>query len=259
MGDTHRQAARWDQWAPVYDGLATGRRPERDAARMLALAPRGPALELGCGTGLVAVEVARLGVTVRGLDVSPKMVDIFNAKAAAEDVTAYATVGDMADFSLGEAPFTLVYALASTLFALTSQADQVDCFRHAAEHLTTDGVFIVEAQVPHWRPGTHEEMAVREVSDAHAHWTITRHDSATQTVRSQEIRADSAGMHLLPMVSRYVYPAEMDLMARLAGLRRVHRFATWDSPFTPESRRHLSVYTRDTAKGNQPTRGTEAQ
>jgi trans-aconitate methyltransferase len=258
MEEMYRQAARWDQWAPVYDGLATGRRPEHDADRMLALAPTGTALELGCGTGLVALEVARLGTTVRGLDVSPRMVDVFNAKATMDDLSAHATVGDMAHFSLGE-EFTLIYAVASTLFALTSQDDQVACFRHAAEHLVEGGLFIVEAEVPRWRPDAREKMAVREVTDDHAHWTAMIHNSATQTVRSQEIRADSEGMHLLPMVSRYMYPAEMDLMARLAGLRRLHRWGGWDSQFTADSRRHLSVYIRDAPDGNQHTKGMRLQ
>ncbi|MFC1410774.1 class I SAM-dependent methyltransferase [Streptacidiphilus sp. N1-12] len=244
MDEFEQQADRWDQWAPHYDTLGTGRHHERVAARLRDLAPAGPALELGCGTGQVAIELARLGTQVTGLDASPKMVAAFNAKAA--NLPARAQVGDMTTIGLDQR-FTLVFTVASTLFALTSQDDQVACFRAAADHLEPGGVFVVEAGVSDWAPGTRQAMSVREIGQGHASWSAMLHDPVTQTVRSQEIRADADGMRLLPLVTRYAWPAELDLMARVAGLRRSARFGDWEGgSFNADSRRHVTLYTRST-------------
>ncbi|TGB15490.1 class I SAM-dependent methyltransferase [Streptomyces sp. MZ04] len=243
MEEIDRQAARWDKWAPHYDELSTGRQIQHDAERLQDLAPEGPALELGCGTGLVALELARLGTKTTGLDVSPKMVEAFNTKAEASGLDARAVLGDMTRIDLDER-FALIFIVASTLFTLTTQEDQVACFRAAADHLCEGGVFIVEARVPDWHPGTRQALSVREVSDTHAHWTAMVHDPVNQTVRSQEVRAEESGMRLLPMVTRYAYPAELDLMARLAGMRRAWRFGNWEgASFDAGSPRHVTVYT----------------
>ncbi|MCX4669639.1 class I SAM-dependent methyltransferase [Streptomyces sp. NBC_01381] len=245
MEEIDQQAARWDRWAPHYDGLSTGRQPQRDAVRLRELAPKGPALELGCGTGLVALELARTGTPVTGLDASPKMVDAFNAKAKADGLWARAVIGDMTRIELDQR-FALVFVVASTLFCLTSQEEQVACFKAAADHLQKGGVFIVEARVPDWHPETRQAVSVRELSDTHAHWSAMLHDPVTQVVRSQEVRADENGIRLLPMVTRYAWPAELDLMARLTGMRLLTRHGDWEGgSFNPSSTRHLSVYTLD--------------
>ncbi|BDT39542.1 class I SAM-dependent DNA methyltransferase [Streptomyces yaizuensis] len=245
MEEFDQQAARWDQWAPHYDQLATGRLPQRDAARLLELAPDGPALELGCGTGLVALELARLGADVTGLDASPKMVAAFNTKAEAAGLPARALLGDMTRIGL-DRHFALVFVVASTLFTLTTQQGQVACFRAAAGHLRQGGVFIVEAEVPAWHPGARQAVSVHEVGDGHAQWSAMLHDPVTQVVRAQEIRADHNGARLLPLVTRYAWPGELDLMAQLAGMHLVLRHGDWEGgSFNAGSRRHLSVYTLD--------------
>jgi hypothetical protein len=173
------------------------------------------------------------------------MVDAFNAKT--DGLPARAVVADMTAFTL-EQRFTLVFVIASTLFALTTQDDQVACFQAAARHLKPDGVLVVEAGVPDWAPSTRQQVAVREVGPEHASWSAMLHDPLTQTVRSQEIRAEAGSMRMLPLVTRYAWPSELDLMARLAGLRRAARSSDWDGgSFNADSRRHVTLYTRSTS------------
>ncbi|MGW0538711.1 hypothetical protein [Streptomyces sp. NPDC003032] len=104
--------------------------------------------------------------------------------------------------------------------------------------------------MPGWQPGTGQAVSVRGISDTHAHWSTMLHDPVTQVVHSQEIRADARGVRLLPLVTRYAWPAELDLMARLAGMRLITRHGDWEGDvFGPGSTRHLSVYTPHPSDG----------
>ncbi|MGW1295876.1 class I SAM-dependent DNA methyltransferase [Streptomyces sp. NPDC002533] len=258
MTDHTEQGARWDLWAPHYDQDTAGQDSQPAVAGLADLAGPGPVLELGIGTGRIAFALADRGVPVTGIDASPRMIERLEKHAAQNPpcVPVRALVGDMARFDLG-ALFPLVYVSVSTIFLLTSQDDQVSCFRSAAKHLRPDGRFVVEAAAPYASglATERDQMIVREMSDDHLKWSAFLHDAATQTVRAQEIRIGTEdGFRMLPNLMRYAHPAELDLMAQLAGLRLERRTADWSgNPFTATSTHHVSVYSHLPADPALPT------
>ncbi|MFD7016653.1 class I SAM-dependent DNA methyltransferase [Streptomyces sp. NPDC059928] len=247
MKDLHQQATRWDQWAPHYDEDTRNQDPSRAAAVLCNLAGDGAALELGIGTGRVAFPLAEWGTPVFGLDASQEMISRLEARQEQTPEgrsPVQARIGDMARFDLGT-HYPLVYVIASTFFLLANQEDQVSCFRSVARHLTPQGRFVVEAAVPHasGMASKRQQMIVREMSEEHLQWSAFVHDPVQQIVRAQEVHVGPDGYRLLPNVMRYAYPAELDLMAQLAGLRLERRTADWEgSPFTAISTHHVSVY-----------------
>ncbi|MFJ8842855.1 class I SAM-dependent DNA methyltransferase [Streptomyces cyaneofuscatus] len=248
MTEPSEQGTRWDRWAPYYDQDTAGQDVRAAVTGLAGLAGEGPALELGIGTGKLAIPLADRCVPVFGMDASPEMIRRLEERAveAAPRSPVRAVTGDMAAFDLGEV-FPLIYMSVSTIFLLTSQEDQVGCFRSAARHLRTDGRFVIEAAVPHasGMAVQREQMIVREMSDDHLKWSAFLHDSVNQTIRAQEVRIGPEGVRMLPNVMRYAFPSELDLMARLAGLVLERRTADWSGrPFTPSSTHHVSVYTR---------------
>ncbi|MEU8560572.1 class I SAM-dependent methyltransferase [Streptomyces cyaneofuscatus] len=258
MTEHTEQGARWDLWAPHYDQDTAGQNHQPTAAGLADLAGPGPVLELGIGTGRIAFALAEWGVPVTGIDASPQMIARLEGRAAQNPpgVAVRAVAGDMARFDLGEL-FPLIYVSVSTIFLLTSQADQVACFRSAAKHLGPDGRFVVEAAVPYASglATQRDQMIVREMSDNHLKWSAFLHDAATQTVRAQEIRIGvEDGFRMLPNLMRYAHPAELDLMAQLARLRLERRTADWSgTPFTATSTHHVSVYSHLPAEPALPT------
>ncbi|MFD4482371.1 class I SAM-dependent DNA methyltransferase [Streptomyces sp. NPDC058257] len=257
MTDHTEQGARWDLWAPYYDQDTAGQDHQPAAAGLADLAGKGPVLELGIGTGRIAFALAEWGVPVTGIDVSPQMIERLEERAAQDPprVAVRAIAGDMARFDLGEL-FPLIYVSVSTIFLLTSQADQVACFRSAAKHLGPEGRFVVEAAVPYASglAAEREQMIVREMSEDHLKWSAFLHDAATQTVRAQEVRLGTDGFRMLPNLMRYAHPSELDLMAQLAGLRLDRRAADWSGrPFTSTSTHHVSVYSHLPADAVLPT------
>ncbi|MFG3293453.1 class I SAM-dependent DNA methyltransferase [Streptomyces sp. NPDC048179] len=262
MKDLHEQATRWDRWAPHYDEDTRNQNPSAAAAVLSDLAGDGAALELGIGTGRVAFPLAEWGTPVFGLDVSQKMISRLEERQEQmpeERSPVQARIGDMARFELGT-HYPLVYVIASAFFLLTKQEDQVSCFRSAAKHLTSQGRFVVEAAVPHTSgmASERQQMIVREMSEEHLEWSAFVHDPVRQIVRAQEVRVGPDGCRLLPNVMRYAYPAELDLMAQLAGLRLERRTADWEgSPFTATSTHHVSVYSHQPV-GNDTSPPTRA-
>ncbi|MDJ0466072.1 class I SAM-dependent methyltransferase [Streptomyces sp. H27-C3] len=252
MKDLHQQAARWGQWAQYYDEETRNQDPSAAAAVLSDLAGDGAALELGIGTGRVAFPLAEWGTPVFGLDASQKMInrlEEYQKQTPEGRSPVQARIGDMARFDLGT-HYPLVYVIASTLFLLTEQEDQVSCFRSAARHLTPQGQFVVEPAVPHTSGMSSErqQMIVREMIEEHLSWSAFVHDPVHQIVRAQEVRVGPDGCRLLPKVMRYAHPAELGLMAQLAGLRLERRTADWKgSPFTATSTHHVSVYSRQPA------------
>ncbi|MCX4664062.1 class I SAM-dependent methyltransferase [Streptomyces uncialis] len=242
------QGERWDRWAPYYDQDTAGQNVQPVAAGLARLAGAGPVLELGIGTGRVAFALAEWGVAVTGIDTSPQMIEQLEERAdqGPPRSPVRAVRGDMAGFDLGEL-FPLVYVSVSTIFLLTSQEEQVACFRSAARHLRPGGRFVVEAAVPHTSglAAEREQMIVREMGDDHLKWSAFLHDPATQTVRAQEVRVGPDGFRMLPNLMRYAHPGELDLMAQLAGLRLERRLADWSGrAFSAASTHHVSVYSR---------------
>jgi SAM-dependent methyltransferase len=232
-----------ERWAEVYDEWVA-RLPldTPGAVEFLAgMAGTGPVLELAIGTGRVSIPLAQRGIEVRGIDASEAMVRKLRAKPGGESIPV--TIGDFADVAV-EGRFPLIYVVFNTLFALLAQEDQVRCFRNVAEHLSGDGAFVLEAFVPdvaRFDRGQRTD-AVRVGTD-HVYLDAARLDPLAQRVDSQAILIEDGRVRLFPVKLRFAWPSELDLMARLAGLRLRERFASWDRhPFTATSGKHISVY-----------------
>jgi len=206
---------------------------------LVALAGDGRALELGIGTGRIALPLAQRGVPVYGIDLSKPMVDQLRAKpgAAAIDVT----IGDFSTTRV-DGEFSLAYLVFNTIENLTSQEAQVACFRNAAAHLEPGGNFVIECAIPDLRrlsPG--ERTVVFDLSDDH--WGIDEYDVVNQGLVSHHLTRVGDGIEYSSGPFRYVWPSELDLMAQLAGMRLVERWSSWKrEPFTSESRKHISVW-----------------
>ena len=206
------------------------------------LAGGGRALELGIGTGRVALPLAERGVEVHGIELSRAMAAKLREKPGGERVAV--TIGDFATTRV-EGEFRLAYLVYNTINNLTTQAEQVACFRNVAAHLEPGGCFVIEVLVPDVRrlpPG--ETMRVFDAGEEH--WGIDEYDLEAQGLVSHHFRRREDGaFDLLSMPFRYVWPAELDLMAELAGMRLRERWAGWKrEPFTSESRAHVSVWER---------------
>ncbi|MEV5429026.1 class I SAM-dependent methyltransferase [Streptomyces sp. NPDC052701] len=229
--------------AAAYDESAADMfRPEvvDPAVDLLAgLAGDGPALELGVGTGRIALPLASRGVPVHGIDVSRAMVARLRAKPGGDSVGV--TVGDFATTRVPGA-FSVVYLVFNTINNLTTQDAQVDCFRNAAAHLRPGGCFVVEVGVPELRRLPPGQSAV-PFRVGPAQWAFDTYDTATQAMSSHYVTIVDGRAEYRAIPFRYVWPAELDLMARLAGLRLRDRWEGWSrAPFTGESVRHVSVW-----------------
>jgi SAM-dependent methyltransferase len=204
------------------------------------LAGDGRALELGIGTGRIALPLAERGVPVHGIDLSNAMVERLRAKPGGDAIGV--TIGDFATTRV-DGSFSLAYLVFNTINNLTTQDEQVACFRNVAAHLEPGGCFVIEVGVPGIRgvpPG--ETARVFHLSETR--WGIDEYDVANQGLTSHHFRVVEDGrveLHSIPF--RYVWPAELDLMAQLAGMRLRERWAGWNrEPFMSESRRHVSVW-----------------
>ncbi|XRQ05660.1 class I SAM-dependent DNA methyltransferase [Actinomadura welshii] len=211
------------------------------AVEMLAeLAGDGRALEFGIGTGRLALPLARRGVEVHGIDMSRAMLARLRAKPGGAAIGV--TVGDFATARAG-GTFSVAYLVFNTIGNLTTQDAQVACFRNAADHLEPGGAFVIEVGVPELRRLPPGQNVVPFRVDA-TRWGFDVYDVATQAMSSHhiEITEDGRGEYF-SVPFRYVWPAELDLMARLAGLRLRDRWAGWTrEPFTSESDQHVSVW-----------------
>lgn len=208
---------------------------------LAGLAGSGRALEFGVGTGRIALPLAQRGVPVHGIDMSRAMLAKLAAKPGADSVAV--TVGDFATTVVGES-FSVVYLVFNTIMNLTTQAAQVACFRNAAAHLTAGGCFVIEVMVPRLQalpPGA--TLQVFDRSDSH--WGVDEYDVVTQRLISHHVHFRRGRAQRVSMSARYVWPAELDLMAELAGMRLLHRWGGWRrEPFTAMSRSHVSVWER---------------
>lgn len=226
-----------------YDDVPRG--DEAETVAFLAdLAGRRDALELAVGTGRIALPLTRAGVRVDGIELSRDMVDRMREKPGGERLEV--TLGDMSRVTTGRT-YGLAYLVFNTIGNLLTQDDQVRCFQNAAQHLTDDGVFVVECRVPTapTRAGR-QYLDVEEVGLGHVDLDAGRYDPLTQILDLNHIRISGEGIRLAPIRLRLAHPPEFDLMARLAGLRLRERWGGWSGePFTAESWRHVSVYTRE--------------
>ena len=232
-----------DRWAAVYDDHHGHMDPGRAVEFLAGQAGDGRVLELAVGTGRVALPLAARGISVEGVDASVAMVERLRAKPGGESVPV--TIGDMAEVPVN-GRFRLVYLVANTLFGLLSQERQAECFGNAARVLEPGGTFVIECFVPDvTRFDRDQRVQARSVTGDSAVIEVSRHDRARQRVTTQVITLDALGMQLRPVVIRYSWPSELDLMAGQAGLRLAERYADWDRrPFTSASSGHVSVYRR---------------
>ncbi|MGF1431064.1 class I SAM-dependent DNA methyltransferase [Kitasatospora sp. LaBMicrA B282] len=222
---------------------------ERTVEVLAELAGGGRALELGIGTGRIALPLARRGVPVHGIDLSRAMVARLRAKPGGEGIGV--SIGDFVTTTVdtsAEGPFSLAYLVYNTIMNLASQEAQVDCFRNVAAHLAPGGCFVIEVMVPELRkiPAGQHIVPFRAGPTG---WAYTEYDTATQDATCHYISLTEDGRGAARSVPfRYVWPAELDLMARLAGLRLRDRWDGWTRrPFTQDSVRHVSVWEKPPA------------
>ena len=209
-------------------------------AEVLAgLADGGRALEFGIGTGRIALPLTRRGVEVHGIDLSRAMVARLRAKPGGEDIPV--AIGDFATTTM-DGRFAVAYLVFNTIENLTSQDAQVACFRNAAAHLAPGGCFVVEVGVPELRrlpPG--QNVLPWQVTPGQ--WAFDVYDTATQAMSSNYITLTDGRGEYRSIPFRYVWPSELDLMARLAGMRLRDRWEDWTrTPFTGDSRKHVSIW-----------------
>ncbi len=236
-----RVAAKYDESAaemfhpevvdPVVDFLAD-------------LAGSGRALELGIGTGRIALPLARRGVAVHGIELSRAMVARLRAKPGGAEIGI--TIGDFATAAV-DGTFSVAYVVFNTIANLTTQAAQVACFRNVAAHLEPRGCFVVELLVPELQrlpPG--ETFRVFHASPTH--WGIDEFDVANQALTSHHFNLVDGHFELQSLPFRYAWPAELDLMAQLGGLNLRERWSSWKrDPFTSDSPKHISVWDKPAA------------
>jgi SAM-dependent methyltransferase len=203
------------------------------------LAGSGAALELGIGTGRLALPLSRRGVPVDGIEISAAMVAELRTKAGADAIGV--TIGDFATATVDET-FAVAYLVRNTITNLTTQDEQVACFRNVAAHLEPGGSFVIECYIPELRrlpPGE----AVHPFAITPTHLAFEEYDFATQLAVSHHFWVVDGALETYSTPHRYVWPSELDLMAELAGLRLRERWSDWHrAPFTSESRDHVSVW-----------------
>jgi cyclopropane fatty-acyl-phospholipid synthase-like methyltransferase len=208
------------------------------------LAGGGPALELAIGTGRVALPLAERGVRVDGIDFSPPMVAKLRAKPGGDQIAV--TMGNFADVPVS-GTYRLIFLVFNTLFNLLTQDEQVRCFENVATHLTDDGSFVVEAFVPTYYTGLRGNQYVdaQALEVDRVIFDVGRLDPVKQLYYESHVVLTREGVRLFPIVCRYAWPSELDLMARIAGLRLKERYGGWNrEPFTSTSSMHVSVYGR---------------
>lgn len=224
-----------------YDQLHAELDPSAAVETLADLADGGPVLEFGIGTGRLALPLAQRGLVVHGIEGSPEMAARLQNKDGGREIPV--TIGDFSEVTAGR-DFGLAVLVINTIFALPSQDAQVACFRNAARHLRPGGRFVAEAWVPDigaFRNGT----AVRpvQIHGGHVELEVARIHPAEQMMSTTKVHISDGGVRLIPANHRYAWPSEMDLMARLAGMRLVYRWEDWSrTPFHDASTAHISVW-----------------
>lgn len=215
---------------------------EAETVALLVELARGRALELAIGTGRIALPLARAGAAVDGIELSPDMVAVLRGRPGGDRIDV--RVGDMTTVQTGRS-YPLVFLIFNTIFNLVTQDDQVRCFENAARHLTDDGLFLVETAVPSAWTARRSYADAEKVELDSVTLDVCRYDPVTQVLDENHVRLDTTGIRFTPISCRLAWPAELDLMARLAGLELRNRWGGWHrEPFTADSIRHVSTYGR---------------
>jgi len=233
----------YDDWyGDVTDVVAC----TQHLAALAAAHGGGPVLELGVGSGRLAIPLAGLGIEVHGIDASAAMVERLRAKPGGDAIAVF--IGDMADLDLPSAPaFSVAFVAFNTFFNLPTEADQRRCLERVAVLLAPDGVLVIEAFVPQDDLGAGAEASVapRRITADEVILTVSRVDEASQTISGQHVHLREDGIRLRPWHLRYATPTQLDTLAADAGLVLDTRAAGWDGePFTASSGVHVSTYRR---------------
>jgi SAM-dependent methyltransferase len=212
---------------------------EPAVAFLTVLAAGGRALELGIGTGRIALPLSQRGVPIHGIELSPEMVEQLRAKPGSEEIEV--TIGDFSTTKV-EGTFKLAYLVFNTITNLTSQRSQIQCFQNVADHLERGGCFVIETFIPELRvlpPG----VSVRSQHLSDDQLDFDEYDVASQGLISHHYRRTDGVLNGISIPFRYVWPSELDLMAELAGMRLSERWEWWNKkPFTNDSGSHVSVW-----------------
>jgi len=218
---------------------------EAEAVAFLSeLAGSRRVLELAIGTGRLALPLAARGLRVDGIDIAPAMLDRLREKPGGDQRTV--TLGDFADVEMPDR-YGLIFVAWNSFFNLTSQSEQVRCFENVAAHLEPDGRFAIEAFTPDsfFRAQDDQQVTIEALEVDRVGIGLLRHDPATQTIEQSHVSLSADGVRMTPVVQRYAWPSELDLMARIAGLRLVDRFGDWEKrAYDSKSSMHVSVYGR---------------
>jgi SAM-dependent methyltransferase len=231
-------------WADSFDPAVV----EPAVSFLAERAGTGAALELGIGTGRIAIPLSQRGVRVHGIELSPAMVAQLQAKPGTDDIDV--TVGDFAATRV-PGTFKLAYLVRNTITNLTTQDEQVECFRNVAAHLEPGGCFVIEVHVPELQrlpPGE----TIHVFTATSTHLGFEEYDVATQIALSHHYWMIDGQLETFSSPHRYVWPSELDLMARLAGMTLRERWSDWNrEPFTSDSRSHVSVWEKGQVVGSR--------
>lgn len=233
------------RWSEIYDGLPWPG-PDEAVDFLAKLAADGPTLELAIGTGRIAIPLAKRGVDIDGIDSSDEMIGKLRAKEGGAEIPV--VKGDIVDFK-AEREYSLVFLILNTIYALQTQEEQISCFASAAAALAPGGHFVVEAFMPD--PTRFRRNSWTQVHDIGLDSVLIeadKHDPSTQQILEQHLHFCQGRVDLYPAFLRYIWPSEMDLMARLAGMTLVERSSGWNhEPFNARSGNNVSVYRRNGA------------
>ncbi len=223
----------YDDWYPTAND---------DCIELLAsLGKSVRVLELGIGTGRVAIPLKSRGVDIQGIDASPAMAERLKRKEPGSSIPV--TMGDFSLMSV-DGTFGLIFIVFNTFFALTTQESQTRCMKSVARHLDRDGRFVMEAFVPDTaRFVDGQAVRVTKLETDRVQLDVSIHDRVLQQVSSQHVVISRAGVELYPVLIRYAWPSELDAMADAAGMKLIARWEDWrKSPFSTKSGGHVSVY-----------------
>ncbi|HEY71618.1 MAG TPA: class I SAM-dependent methyltransferase [Anaerolineae bacterium] len=229
-----------DEIAEIYDEFYADYDPA--SIELLAeLSAGGPALELGIGTGRIALPLHEKGVEVLGIDSSEAMVAKLRSKPNGSNIEVL--IGSFGEFRM-DRRFRLIYVVFNTFFGLQTQAEQVRCFQIVREHLESDGVFLMEAFVPDpCRFVDHQTVRTIDLAEERIRIEVSKIDPIAQQVTSQHTLISKDGIRFQPVRIRYAWPSELDLMAQIAGLSLRQRWSSWSQyEFGKQSQKHISIY-----------------
>ena len=240
MKENYNESTYGDRIAAVYDRWYTNV-PDDLVLRLKELAGDGPVLELGIGTGRIALPLANHGVEIHGIDASQEMAAKLATKPGGDRIPV--TIGNFADVGV-EGSYSLIYVVFNTFFALLTQEEQVRCFGNVARRLRPGGLFLIEAFVPdmtRFKDG--QIVKVNRIETDEVVLETSEHDPLNQRTISQHVVINRSGINIYPVQVRYAWPAELDLMAQLAGMRLRERWSNWQrASFVAASPSHISIY-----------------